>query len=114
MVWPVFRSSSREGSAMQDVVLNHEQEQEAARIEDVVRGAALVEIRRACRLLASRKNREFFGQTEFILRDALHRLGARVLDAALEERKKKGVEDPAWSAPAAARTPASRDTAAAR
>lgn len=99
---------------MQDIVLTDEQEQEAARIEEVVRGAAQVEIRQVCRLMASRKNREFFGQTEFTLRDAMHRIGARVLDAALEERKKRGTGDPAASVPTAGETPASRVTATAR
>ena len=99
---------------MQDIVLTDEQELEAARIEDIVRGAAQVEIRQVCRLLASRKNREFFGQTEFTLRDAMHRIGARVLDAALEERKKRGIKDPVVSAPTAGKTPAFRDIATAR
>lgn len=99
---------------MPDIILTDEQEQEAARIEEVVRGAALVEIRQACRLLVSRKNREFFGQTEFTLRDALHRIGARVLDAALDERKKRGTRGPVASAPTAAKTLASKDIATAR
>jgi hypothetical protein len=99
---------------MEDIILTDEQEQEAARIEEVVRGAAQVEIRQVCRLLASRKNREFFGQTEFTLRDAMHRIGARVLDAALEERKKRGTRDRAVPAPTADKTPASRDIATVR
>jgi hypothetical protein len=99
---------------MEDVVLTPEQEQEAARIEDIVRGAAQVEIRQVCRLLASRQNREFFGRTEFVLRDAMLRIGARALDAALEERKKRGTQDRAVSAPTAGKTPASRAIATAR
>lgn len=99
---------------MEDVVLTPEQELEAARIEDIVRGAAQVEIRQVCRLLVSRKNREFFGQTEFTLRDAMLRIGARALDAALDERKKRGIKDRAASVPTAAKTPASRATATAR
>lgn len=99
---------------MEDVVLTPEQELEAARIEDIVRGAATVEIRQICRLLASRQNREFFGRTEFMLRDAVLRIGARALDAALEERKKRGTGDRAGSVPTAAQTPASRATATAR
>ena len=99
---------------MEVIILTDEQEQEAARIEDIVRGAAQVEIRQACRLLASRKNREFFGQTEFTLRDAMHRIGARVLDAALQERKKRGTRDPVASALTAGKTSASKGTATAR
>jgi hypothetical protein len=31
-----------------------------------------------------------FGQTEYELRDLVHRLGAQVLEAAADERQKKG------------------------
>jgi hypothetical protein len=99
---------------MEDVILTPEQELEAARIEDIVRGAAASEIRQICRLLVSRQNSEFFGRTEFVLRDAMLRIGARALDAALDERKKRGTRDPARSVPTAAKTPASRAIATAR
>ncbi len=40
--------------------------------------------------LAEKKDEELFGRTEFELRDKLHNLGSRVLEAALEARKKGG------------------------
>jgi hypothetical protein len=57
-----------------------------------------VECRWISRLLASKPNRELFGETEFQVRDAVHRIGARGLDAALEERKKRGTKAPASAA----------------
>jgi hypothetical protein len=77
-----------------EVELTPEQELEAERIEDILKGASLVEFRRIARLLASKSNREFFGETEFQLREILHELGARGIDAALSERKKRGTEAP--------------------
>jgi hypothetical protein len=73
---------------MDEVILTLEQEAEAERIEDIVRAGAAAEIRGVARLLASKDNRHLLGATEFQIRDAVHRIGARALDAALSERKK--------------------------
>lgn len=77
---------------MSDVVLTPEQEAEAERIFDQAMAQARVELKQAARLVASKKNSELFGETEFALRDAVHRIGARALDAALQERKKRGTK----------------------
>lgn len=69
-------------------------------ILDRVMGMARSELEQAAAMLVTRPNSEFFGQTEFLLRDAVHRIGARLLDAALEERKKGGT----LGAPSAARS----------
>lgn len=78
---------------MDEVELTAEQAAEAERIEDILRAQAEVEIRRIARLLASKENRELLGETEFQVRDAVHRMGARGIDAALAERKKRGISD---------------------
>lgn len=78
---------------MDDLVLTPEQEQEALRIEDNLRAASAVEIRRISRLLASKENQHLFGETEFQVRDSVHRIARRGMDAALAERKKRGTED---------------------
>lgn len=78
---------------MDDLVLTPEQEEESLRIEDNLKAAAAVEIRRIARLLASKENRGLFGETEFQVRDAVHRIAARGMDAALAERKKRGTKD---------------------
>jgi len=80
---------------MDEIILTPQQEAEAERIEDNLKAAAAVEIRQIARLLASKENRHLFGETEFQVRDAVHRIGARGLDAALHERKKRGTKDPA-------------------
>ena len=78
---------------MDDLELTAEQEEEALRIEDNLKAAAAVEIRRMARLLASKENRHLFGETEFQVRDAVHRIAQRGMDAALAERKKGGTEN---------------------
>lgn len=87
---------------MEEFVLTPEQEEEARRIEDNLKAASAVEIRRIARLLASKENRHLFGETEFQVRDAVHRIAQRGMDAALAERKrvafvrggaKRGTED---------------------
>jgi len=70
--------------------LSPEKQAEAARIVDVAMAKARVELEAAAALVASKADGELFGQTEFQIRDMVHRIGAAVLDAALEERKKGG------------------------
>lgn len=95
---------------MFEIELTVEQQAEAERIEDILKAKAAVEIRQIARLLASKSNRELLGKTEFQIRDAVHRLGAAGIDAALEERKKRGTEVRARSARIVGRTPASTST----
>lgn len=42
------------------------------------------------RALASKADSELFGQNEFAVRDQVHQLGAQALEAAANERQKKG------------------------
>jgi hypothetical protein len=47
-------------------------------------------------LLADSPTEDLLGKTEFALRDAVHRLGAKTLEAATNERaKKKGTKEAA-------------------
>ena len=73
-----------------DIVLTEDQADEAERIADILRAKAEAEVRYLSRLLASKSNGELFGETEFQVRDAVHRLGVEGIDAALSERKKRG------------------------
>jgi hypothetical protein len=75
---------------MEEINLTAEQQAEAERIVDVVIGAAQVEVRQLAKLLASKPNSQLLGATEFFVRDGVHRIGLRLLEAALEERKKGG------------------------
>ena len=62
------------------------EEAEAQRIADIVIARARVEAIQIGRLLATRRNSELFGETEFQIRDAVHRIGAVAMESALEER----------------------------
>jgi hypothetical protein len=73
---------------MLEIELTADQEAEAERIEDILKANSAVEIRYIARLLACKTNRELLGQTEYQIRDAVHRVGAAGIDAALAERKK--------------------------
>ena len=72
------------------VALNEDQEAESQRIYERLRVAFDEELKTMARFMASKGNRDLFGQTEFELRDRMHALGARVLEAAADERQKKG------------------------
>ena len=75
--------------------LTPEQQAEAQRLYDALQGPFLDEARRLAELLASKADAQLLGKTEFELRDAVHRLGATALQAALDGRKKGGIRAPA-------------------
>ena len=75
--------------------LTPEQQAEAQRLYDALQGPFLDEARRLAELLASKPDAQLLGKTEFDVRDAVHRLGAHALQAALGERKKGGTRGPA-------------------
>jgi len=70
-----------------DLVELNEEEQ---RIYELLGQVTDQELRRMAKLLAGKGDSELFGQTEFELRDRVHALGARALEAVAEERQKKG------------------------
>ena len=66
--------------------------------------AAADEADAVARMLAESADADLLGKTEFALRDAVHRLGAKTLEAAANERaKKRGIKAAASPARAAAR-----------
>jgi hypothetical protein len=80
---------------MPDTPLSSEQEALAQRLYEQMQQAFLDEARHLARLLASKDDDQLLGRTEFQLRDRVHRLGARALETALNERKKGGTKGPA-------------------
>ena len=80
---------------MNDVPLTPEQEAEAQRLYAQIHQAFDSEARRLARLMASKPDTQLLGATEFVIRDRVLRLGAEVVQAALEERKKGGTRAPA-------------------
>ena len=77
---------------MTGLSLTAEQRAEAARIKASVLPEIEKEIELMAVMLASRSTGEFLGKTEFDLRDCCHEIGARVLQAAFDQRKKGGTK----------------------
>jgi hypothetical protein len=75
--------------------LSAEQEAEAQRIFQILRRTADDDLLALARLLASKKDRDLLGQTEFEVRDCVHQIGAKAIQTALNERKKGGTKGPA-------------------
>ena len=73
--------------ALPEIELTPEQAEEAERIADVLSAKAQATVRYLSQLMASKVNRQLFGETEFLMRDAVHRLGAEGIDITLHERK---------------------------
>ncbi len=78
--------------------LTPEQRDEADRIK--LRLSALVEdeIQGIAELLASKPDRQILGEAEFQVRDRVHKIGAKAIETALDERKKGGIKAPAPAA----------------
>ena len=88
----VFCFALGQGGTVKPAQLNPEQEAEAQRIVTVVMEASRKDIEAMARLLASKPDRQLFGQTEFEVRDLCHRIGAAAIETALTERKKRGTK----------------------
>ena len=68
--------------------LSPEQDAEAERLFQALRPAVEAELRQVALLLASRPDDKLLGKAEFEVRDAVHRIGAKAIEAALNGRKK--------------------------
>ena len=90
--------------------LTPEQRDEADRIEQRLLAAVGDEVRSIAELLASKPDSQLLGAAEFQVRDRVHSIGARAIEAALDERKKGGTRGPAPDARAAT-APASSSAA---
>jgi hypothetical protein len=75
--------------------LTPQQQAEAQRLFEALQQPFLDEARRLAELLAGKADAQLLGKTEFEVRDAVHRLGAQALQAALDGRKKGGIRGPA-------------------
>jgi hypothetical protein len=75
--------------------LTPEQAAEADRLFQVLRPAVEDELRRLTQLLASKPDDKLLGKTEFEVRDRVHTIGAKAIEAALNGRKKGGTKGPA-------------------
>jgi hypothetical protein len=90
--------------------LTPEQRDEADRIKRRLLTVVEDEIQGIAELLASKPDRQILGETEFQVRDRVHKIGAQAIEAALDERKKGGTKIPAPDArPATAQASSSAD-----
>jgi hypothetical protein len=74
--------------------LTPEQVDLAERIYQTLRQATDSDLRGLAELLASKPDRQLLGQTEFDVRDRVHKIGAKAFETALEERKKGDTKGP--------------------
>jgi len=72
---------------MLSAALSPEQEAEAKILEAKVQKAIQTEIADLARLMVSKSDRELFGLTEFQVRDIVLRIGAKVYEEHLREKK---------------------------
>lgn len=72
---------------MLDPQLTPKQEAEAQELEGKIRHAVEKEIAGLARLMVSKSDRELFGKTEFQVRDLVLRIGAKVYEEHLREKK---------------------------
>jgi hypothetical protein len=70
-----------------------EQEAEAQRLAQVLMDKTKEEVLKITRLLVSKPDRDLLGETEFQVRDIVHRIGAEAIQTALNERKKGATKD---------------------
>jgi hypothetical protein len=72
---------------MQSIPLSMEQEVEAKALEAKIQAAVQREIADLARLMVSKSDRELFGLTEFQVRDIVLRIGGKVYQEHLREKK---------------------------
>ena len=70
--------------------LSPEQAERAEQILQSLRQAAEADLRGLAELLACKEDGQLLGPTEFEVRDRVHAIGARAIEAALDGRKKGG------------------------
>jgi hypothetical protein len=91
--------------------LSPEQAERAEQIFQSLRQATEADLRSLAELLAYKEDSQLLGPTEFEVRDRVHKIGAKAIEAAVNGRKKGGTGGRARAAPTAARRRASSPTA---
>jgi hypothetical protein len=82
--------------------LTAEQQVEAQRLRELMLEAAAADLTELAELLATKTDATMLGETEFHVRDLVHRVGAKAIETALAERKKGGAQGRASPVPSAA------------
>jgi len=79
---------------MSQLPLTPDQAELSDRIYQSLRQAADADLRLLAELLTSKPDRQLLGQTEFEVRDLVHKIGAKAFETALDERKKGATKGP--------------------
>ena len=61
--------------------------------DDIIRKTLEADILQMTRLLASKPDHQVLGATEFQIRDLVHQIGAKTIQAELDARQKKATKD---------------------
>jgi hypothetical protein len=72
--------------------LSPEQAKRAEQIFQSLRQETEADLRGLAELLASKEDGQILGAAEFEVRDRVHKIGAKAIEAALNERKKGGIK----------------------
>jgi len=74
--------------------LTPEQADRAEQIFQSLRQATEADLRGLAELLACKEHGQLLGPTEFEVRDRVHKIGAKAVETALDQRKRGGTEVP--------------------
>lgn len=78
---------------------------EAQRMHDVMMKAIEKDVWQLAKFMATRRDDQLFGETEFTVRDKALRMGAQALQATVDDRKKRATQAAAPFVPIVAKTP---------
>jgi hypothetical protein len=70
--------------------LSPEQAERAEQIFQSLRQATEADLRGLAELLACKGDSQLLGPTEFEVRDRVHKIGAKAIETAVDQRKKRG------------------------
>lgn len=94
---------------MEDELSLNEAE-ELERIVEIVLASVEKDVREMAHLMVTKKKDKILGQAEFEVRDITHKIGARVLQATVEVRKKGGTKGRAQAVPTVTKPRNSKST----
>jgi hypothetical protein len=72
--------------------LSPEQAERAEQIFASLRQATEADLRGLAELLACKDDSQLLGATEFEVRDRVHKIGAKAIETAVDQRKKRGTK----------------------
>ena len=72
--------------------LTTDQAELAERIYHSLRQATDADLRGLAELLACKEDGQLLGPTEFEVRDRVHKIGAKAIETAVDQRKKRGIK----------------------